>query len=385
VKIRRIAIISLTISTLGVAQTEFSGLYENVLSVQHLDEVSILDMNAVVFSVDAGLGELSFLHADAEADFPFGSVEVDIFDYIPDSLAEIIEALPDSLQPAHQYRIEPSFRISNAYMALVKNRLSVRIGKQPLAWGTGYVWNPTEIIAPKLAYDPSYRRDGEASLKISYSWRQAGGIEAIGLLRGTPDSTMFVGRLKENFFGVDIAAIGAHLWDTTITPGTTQRRTLLGGQLAGEIVNVGFWAEAGYNLYEEDSLSYAEIAAGIDHTFTFRTHVMAEYLYYGRGFESGDDYTFNAWLERAGALRKAMGQHLIYLGANQTIISFHSVGLSAIINPRDASGMIIPSLNISLGDNMDASVFGFISFGDENSEFGAAAVNGGILRLTGYF
>ncbi|MBN2380083.1 hypothetical protein JXM67_09815 [candidate division WOR-3 bacterium] len=381
-KTSRITCLTLVLASLCLGQTALSGLYENVFSVQRLDEVSILDMNGVVLSVDAGLGELSFLHVDAEANLPFGAVQANLLDFVPDSLADLI---PDSMRIAYDYRLKPGFKISNAYMALVKNRLSVRIGKQPLAWGTGYVWNPTEIIAPKLAYDPSYRRDGEASLKIVYSWRQAGGIEAIGLLRGTPDSTMFVGRLKENLFGVDIAAIGAHLWDTTIIPGTTQRRTLLGGQLAGEIVNVGFWAEAGYNLYEEDSLSYVEIAAGIDHTFTFRTHVMAEYLYYGRGFESADEYTFKAWIERAGALRKAMGRHLVYLGANQTIISFHSVGLSAIINPQDVSGMIIPSLNISLGDNIDASIFGFISFGSEGSEFGGAAINGGVLRLTGYF
>ncbi|MBD3286615.1 hypothetical protein GF359_08520, partial [candidate division WOR-3 bacterium] len=243
-KICKIIAVILALSTAGFGQTEFTGLYENVLTGMYSNDLSLLDLNAVVLSVDADLGGLSFLHADAEANLPFGSVDANNLDYVPDSLADLI---PDSMRSAYGYRLEPSFRISNAYMAYVKGRLSIRVGKQPLAWGTGYVWNPTEIIAPKLAYDPSYRRDGEASLKIAYSWRQTGGAEAIGLLRGAPDSTMFIGRLKENFFGVDVAAIGAHLWDTTITPGTTQRRTLLGGQVAGEIVNVGFWAEGGYN------------------------------------------------------------------------------------------------------------------------------------------
>jgi hypothetical protein len=270
-------------------------------------------------------------------------------------------------------------------MSISWGKITMRIGKQPLAWGTGYVWNPTEVIAPKLVYDPSYRRDGENALKVAYSWRYGGGAEAIGLLRETPDSTMAIVRIKENMLGFDLAAIGGWLWDTTITPGTAQQRTLIGGQFAGEIVNIGLWAEGCYNLYEEDSLSYPEIVAGIDHTFTFRTHVMAEYLYYGRGFPSEDDYTFDSWLERASGLRKAMGQHLLYVGADQTIISFHSVGLGAIVNPADASGIIIPRLTLSLGDNLDASVYGFISFGDEHSEYGGAPIQGGILRLTGYF
>jgi len=210
----------------------------------------------------------------------------------------------------------------------------------------------------------------------------------IGVLRGVtgrPDSIMAVARLKENILGFDISAIGAWLWDTTITPGITQRRILAGGQFAGEILNVGLWAEGGYNIYKEDSLSHAEFVVGADHTFTFRTHVMAEYLYYGRGFDAEADYTFAEWLERASGQRKAMGRHLLYLGADQTIISFHNVGISAIVNPVDGSGIVIPRLTLSLSDNLDASLFGFYSFGKKDSEFGAAPVKGGILRLTGYF
>jgi hypothetical protein len=366
----------------GFGQVEISGSYENVLSVQRLKDWAILDLNNLVLSVDGDLGDASFLHADAEASLPFGAVQMNVLDFIPDSLAGLI---PDSLRGAYVYQMESSFRISNAYMSISWDRLTVRVGKQPLAWGTGYVWNPTEIIASKLAYDPSYRRDGENALKVAFSWRYGGGAEVIGVLRGHVDSTMAIARIKENVLGFDISATGGWLWDSTITPGTTQQRTLLGGQFAGEIGNIGLWAEGGYNLYEEDSLSYPEFVAGADHTFTFRTHVMAEYLYYGRGFESAEDYTFDAWFERAGGARKAMGRHLVYLGADQTIVSFHSVGLGAMVNPVDASGIIIPRLMLSLGDNLDASVFGFISFGQEDSEFGAALIQGGVIRLTGYF
>jgi hypothetical protein len=382
VKTCRIVGLMLIFAGVGFGQVEIGGSYENVLNVQYIDDWSILDLNNLVFSVEGALGGSSFLHADAEASLPFGTVQMNVLDYIPDSLVDLI---PDSLRWMYGDTLKPSFRISNAYMSISWNKLTMRIGKQPLAWGTGYVWNPTEVIAPKLVYDPSYRRDGENALKVAYSWRYGGGAEAIGLLRGTPDSTMAVGRIKENVLGFDLAAIGAWLWDTTITPGTTQQRILAGGQFAGEVANIGLWAEGCYNLYEEDSLSHPEIVAGIDHTFTFRTHVMAEYLYYGRGFEDVDDYTLAGWVERTSGARKTMGQHLMYVGADQTIISFHSVGLGAIINLTDASGIIIPRLTLSLGDNLDASLYGFISFGDEHSEYGGAPIQGGILRLTGYF
>ena len=366
-------------------QVDINGQYENVLSIQYVEDWNILDLNNLLFSLEGDLGSSSFLHADAEASLPFGSVEVNLLDFVPDSLADRI---PDSLQGMYEYRLEPSFRISNAYMSISWKRLVVRLGKQPLAWGTGYVWNPTEIITPKLAYDPSYRRDGENALKLAASWGSGGGAEVIGMLRGVTgrtDSIMAVARLKENILGFDISAIGGWLWDTTITPGITQRQILAGGQFAGEIANVGLWAEGGYNIYKEDSMSYAEFVVGADHTFTFRTHVMAEYLYYGRGFDAEADYTFAGWLERASGLRKAMGRHLLYLGADQTIISFHNIGISTILNPLDLGGIVIPRLTLSLADNLDASLFGFYSFGKKDSEFGAAPVKGGILRLTGYF
>jgi hypothetical protein len=363
-------------------QVEISGLYENVLNAQYVNALSILDLNNVVFSVEGDLGGDAFLHADAEASLPFGAVYINVLDYIPDSLTDMI---PDSLRWMYGDTVKSSFRISNAYMSISWSKLTMRLGKQPLAWGTGYVWNPTEIIAPKLAYDPSYRRDGNNALKVAYSWRYGGGAEVIGVLRGTPDSIMVIGRIKENVFGFDLTAIGAWLWDTTTTLDTTRNRILVGGQFTGEIGNVGLWAEGGYNLYEDDDLNYAELVAGIDHTFTFRTHVMAEYLYYGAGFSSADDYTFEGWLGRATGLRRAMGKHQVYVGADQTIISFHSVGLGAIINPIDASAIIIPRLTLSLSDNLDASLFGFYSFGNQDSEFGAAAIQGGVVRLTGYF
>ncbi|MCK4334540.1 hypothetical protein KAX06_07140 [candidate division WOR-3 bacterium] len=366
-------------------QVDINGQYENVLSVQYVKDWNILDLNNLLFSLEGDLGSSSFLHADAEASLPFGSVDVNLLDFVPDSLAELI---PDSLQGMYEYRLEPSFRLSNAYMSISWKRLVVRLGKQPLAWGTGYVWNPTEIVTPKLAYDPSYRRDGENALKLAASWGSGGGAEVIGMLRGVTgrtDSIMAVARLKENILGFDISAIGGWLWDTTITPGITQRQILAGGQFAGEIANVGLWAEGGYNIYKEDSMSYAEFVVGADHTFTFRTHVMAEYLYYGRGFDAEADYTFAGWLEYASGLRKTMGRHLLYLGADQTIISFHNIGISTILNPLDLGGIVIPRLTLSLSDNLDASLFGFYSFGKKDSEFGAAPVKGGILRLTGYF
>jgi len=366
-------------------QVEISGSYENILNVQHIKDWAILDLNNLLFSLEGDLGGASFLHADAEAFLPFGSVKANLLDFVPDSLAELIS---DSLRYLYDYKLEPSFRISNAYLSISWKRLVVRLGKQPLAWGAGYVWNPTEIVTPKLAYDPSYRRDGENALKLAASWGSGGGAEVIGMLRGvtgTPDSIMAAARLNENILGFDISAIGGWLWDTTITPGITQRRILAGGQFAGEIWNIGLWAEGGYNIYKEDSLSYAEFVVGADHTFTFRTHVMAEYLYYGRGFDAEADYTFAGWLEHASGLHKAMGRHLVCLGADQTIISFHNVGISAIFNPVDGSGIVIPRLSLNLADNLDLSAFGLISFGDEDSEFGAAPVKGGILRLTGYF
>lgn len=367
---------------LGKVEADLYGSYENVLSVQHVKKWTILDLNNLVFSAEGKLGAESFVHADAEATLPFGAVNGNLLDYIPDTFSRMV---PDSLRDAYGYRLEPSVRISNAYISMTWNKLTVRLGKQPLAWGTGYVWNPTEIISPKLAYDPSYRRDGENALKVAYSWRYGGGVELVGVLRGDIDSITAIARIKENLAGFDISAVGAWLWDSTLTPGTVQSRVLAGGQFKGDIAGIGVWAEGGYNIYEEDSLSYAEFVAGCDYTFTFRTHVMAEYLHYGRGFASPDDYTSQAWFERAWGGRKALGRHLVYLGADQTVISFHSLGVGTILNLTDFSGMVIPRLSLNLADNLDLSLYGFLSFGDEQSEYGGAPIQGGILRLTGYF
>ena len=67
-------------------------------------------------------------------------------------------------------------RINVAYIKFMRSRFDLTLGRQFMAWGSGYNFNPTDIFNSKpvgAAFDPSYLKGGRDALVLSSYFAKA--------------------------------------------------------------------------------------------------------------------------------------------------------------------------------------------------------------------
>lgn len=65
---------------------------------------------------------------------------------------------------------EPEFYVDNAYFQVASGSFIAYFGKQRLKWGTGYTWNPTDVLQPqKNALEPTEDLEGIYAVRMDYS------------------------------------------------------------------------------------------------------------------------------------------------------------------------------------------------------------------------
>ncbi len=65
---------------------------------------------------------------------------------------------------------EAEFYVDNAYFQVASGPFIAYFGKQRLKWGTGYTWNPTDVLQPqKNALEPTEDLEGIYAVRMEYS------------------------------------------------------------------------------------------------------------------------------------------------------------------------------------------------------------------------
>lgn len=359
----------------------FGGYYENQVTFLNLKQKWLVqDYNRLRLDMSMKFGEKASFNADGIAQTFHGVIQYNGLDFLPDSLTEMI---PDSLRPMYIIPFQNYYYLDNAELSLYWRRLILKIGKQQFAWGTGYVWNPTEIIRPKALFDPTYEREGTNALKIAIPWRTAGALEGILILNQKIDSSTWCFRLKENLYRFDFALSYARMIEESMVLQIKERREFYGGEFAGEILGIGIWAEGAYNRLS-DTLNYPQFIVGGDYTFKFQTYFLTEYFHNGYGHKK-EDYTLENWQRLIFGEIQGLGKDYLFSGISHPLFDFHRFSLYSLTNLSDQSFVLMPQFQYSFSENIEISLLGFYSFGEKGSEFASFGIKGGFLRLRAYF
>ncbi len=163
-----------------------------------------------------------------------------------------------------------------------------------------------------------------------------------------------------------------------------EKRQLLGGSLAGELLGLGVWAEYGYNIMEY-SKDFSELVIGSDYTFDFQTYLMIEYYRNTLGKTDYKKYDINDWMRLFAAEQKAISRDQVYAFIQHPVTDLLSLGLSSIYSISDNSLALVPTLNYSLSENMDVMAYLNFNLGKEGKAFSKSQGNGGLIRARIYF
>jgi hypothetical protein len=268
----------------------------------------------------------------------------------------------------------------------------VYIGRQTIAWGTGYAFNPTDIWNRKNPLDPDAPRQGVNAVRAEIPFGALSGISLVVSPGPDPDHTGAGFRLNTYTAGFDmsVCVTRTHTADHELL--NLPEKMCAGMDCAGQIDMVGIWGEAALcnpvfsgNSYTDFDSLYAQIDAGADYTFENGVYVMAEYLYNGLGEPDADAYDMQEMRYILAGDMSGFGRHYVMAGTEKTFADFYAPSFFVLVNASDGSAMLLPSFSYTFSDNLIVEVSAQLGIAEsKKSEFGSIYPNIG-LTAKGYF
>ncbi len=252
--------------------------------------------------------------------------------------------------------------LDRAFITVSSKMLDLHIGRQPVAFGSARVINPTDIIAP-YTYNTIAKEEriGVDAIRLKTPTEQLGEFD-IGYVFGEDfqyeESAAFI-RLKSYLL----------MTDATLMVMMFRENYLLGMDLARSIGGAGAWLETAYVFSEEGSdEDYLRLSIGSDYSFTDKIYAYIEYHYNGAGESKPDNYLDNlgetAYTDGAVYL---LAKHYIAPGLTYQITPLLIFSGQALINMNDGSCLVSPIFEYSFADDIYSEIGAYIGVGDESS------------------
>ena len=269
-------------------------------------------------------------------------------------------------------------RLDRLYLALNRQWGAVRVGRQAITWGNGFVFNPMDLFnpSPPTAIDRDYKV-GDDMINAQFSASNIGDVQLLYVARRNPDNK------KVEF---DQSSIAAKLH---LAAGTTEFDIMASKHFEDNVVGIGStgylgdtaWRLDGTWTFLKASDDYLSLAANMDYSwvwFTKNFYGFIEYYFNGLG---KSDYP-DALLDPDITERLARGE-LFVLGRNylsgHISVELHplfQIFFTAINNVEDPSGILQPYATWDITQNLQMTGGLSISYGTKGSEYGGFTLPG---------
>lgn len=259
--------------------------------------------------------------------------------------------------------------------------LDVTIGRQPIAWGSARVVNPTDVIAPFVFNTlDQEERFGVDAVRVRHPTGDLSELD-LGLVLGEDadfrNSAAYV-RHKTYVYGTD----------TSLLALCFRRHLLLGLDVTRAVGPAGIWLEAAYvkpDFFEQtgdsDRSSYVRASIGLDSRLGADTYGFVEIHASSAGATRPEDYagllTQPAYRDGAVYL---LGRHYAALGVSHQLTPLIALSGTTMLNANDGSASISPQVEINAAEDVYVSAGAFIGIGPGprsawryESEFGSYA------------
>lgn len=294
-------------------------------------------------------------------------------------LGPLLEAAGCAYAPEPRYdQVSDYLSVERLHVDFNLPEADVSVGRQALNWGSGLVFQPTDLFAEVLATEPWRERKGVNAVKTAIP---VGDHQVTAVLAVGDDLSPLWDERPED---LDVAAAlkaTVRVGSNAISPVMHVRSDgdwFLGADLRGNL-EVGWWVEGGWR----GNADAAEVVAGIDYSFPVLQllYIAAEYRYDGSGAEP-EDYDFAARSagttmpfqcaflpqQEAAEPRTTLGIHYVDATARLGVTEDLTVGGTAIFSVLDATGYAVPSASLLVGSHVAVNLAAQIPFG-EDGEF----------------
>lgn len=234
-------------------------------------------------------------------------------------------------------------RLYRGWVEAEAGGFKARFGRQRVAWGTGKIWNPVDVLNP---YQPTTlereERQGVDAVSVRTGLGQTGSAEAVWALGHGWKDTDLLGRFKGGLGGAELGLLGGHVAGSTAS-------WLMGGELAWDVRGGTLHGELSYTDLETRTPFWRGVL-GYEYGFTADPPwaplkdlwFNVEWFHNGRGVDDPVRYATN--LLRQGR-EVALGRDYGGLAAKKELHPLLYMELSYLRNLRDASHFLSPSVN----------------------------------------
>ena len=235
---------------------------------------------------------------------------------------------------------------------------NIIVGRQRISWGTGRIWNPTDLFNPINPADFSkIEKDGADAVSLTYFM---GNFTDLNIVYNPQDKfkkNNAAFRFRTNYETFDLALIGGYF----------DRRYVAGFDFAGNLWVAGIRGEGIISMDNNDlSKNYTKLVFGIDNQFTSKLYALIEYQYNGEGITDKYSYDLNA-LAKGNIIN--LNRNYLFISSNYLFTPLITGTISNNIDINDGSGFVNISCSYSLSGNSDLSLGSLITYGKEFTEY----------------
>jgi hypothetical protein len=261
-------------------------------------------------------------------------------------------------QPVNENHLALSHYIDRLYLDQDFTFGSLVIGRQRISWGTGRVWNPTDIFNPiNPANFGKIEKDGADAASMKFFLGQLTDVQLVYNPEYHFDSSNYAARLRTNVLGYDLAVLA----------GSVDKHTITGGDFAGNVWTAGIRGEA---LLSHDPAKtsgyYVRWILGMDYQFNDKLYGMFEYYHNGQGALDESDYDLTGLY--TGTILNLARDYLAVSGSYQ-LTPLITVMLSSNSNFNDGSGYLAGTVGYSASNNASLSLGSLFTYGTQLSEY----------------
>ena len=231
-------------------------------------------------------------------------------------------------------------------------------GRQRISWGTGRIWNPTDLFNPLNPADFSkIEKDGADAVSMTY---YLGNFTDLNIVYNPQDKfkkNNAAFRFRTNYDTYDLAVIGGYF----------DRRYVAGFDFAGNLFVAGVRGEGIISMDKNDlSKNYTKLVFGIDNQFTPKLYALIEYQYNGEGRTNKFSYDLTR-LARGEIIN--LNRNYLFVSSNYLFTPLITGTFSNNIDINDGSGFVNVSCSWSLTENSNLTFGGLITYGKEFTEY----------------
>ncbi|KPJ69554.1 hypothetical protein AMJ44_03585 [candidate division WOR-1 bacterium DG_54_3] len=324
--------------SVAFADLEILGYYENNLvgAVTRTGEAIAGDLNRMRLRIDARLMPNVNLHLEPEYNLLLKTADIPV-----SGVSGLDQLVWD-----------------RTYLKMYFPQADLTVGKQRIAWGAGYLWNPTDVFNPftlSFAVEEEQEAEPEA-VRLEIPLGEASGIDTYVVSGHKWHETKKGIRARTNLELFDLSLSAVDLGS-----GGFQ----LGFDTTGELFGLGVRNETAF-ISPAGENRYLQSVFGWNYTFENGWGVDMEYFFNGQGKRNKDDYNWDA-LEDGDIFQ--LGMDYFYFGVNKLVDEITGIRGSVLLNADDLSFILYPSYTRNIFQNVDLSLEALLSIGEKGTEY----------------